>query len=96
MLRLWWLHALVMMLAGFTFYMVHNSLQTQATELAPSARGSAVALFAGGFFAGQGLGPLLVAPLLHAVGYQVTLVILAVGLLLLGQVIIRKVVPAGG
>jgi hypothetical protein len=29
-----------------SFYMLHNSLQTEATEIAPEARGSAVALFA--------------------------------------------------
>ena len=43
-----------MFVAGISFYMLHNSLQTEATELAPSARGSAVALFACGFFIGQG------------------------------------------
>ena len=50
----WWLGALAMFVAGVSFYMLHNSMQTEATELAPSARGSAVALFACGFFIGQG------------------------------------------
>jgi len=58
---LWWLDAAAMFFAGVAFYMLHNSLQTEATELAPSARGSAVALFACGFFVGQGLGPLVSA-----------------------------------
>ena len=53
----WWLAALAMFVAGISFYMLHNSLQTEATEIAPSARGSAVALFACGLFAGQGIGP---------------------------------------
>ena len=39
--------------------MIHNSLQTQATELAPQARGAAVALHAFFFFFGQACGPLL-------------------------------------
>lgn len=43
--------------AGLGFYMVHNSLQTQATELAPEARGAAVALHAFFFFLGQACGP---------------------------------------
>lgn len=43
---------------GLGFYMLHNSLQTQATELAPSARGAAVALHASFFFAGQATGPI--------------------------------------
>jgi MFS family permease len=53
---LWWLDAVAMFCAGIAFYMLHNSMQTEATELAPSARGSAVALFACGFFVGQGSG----------------------------------------
>ena len=61
----WWLDALAMFCAGVSFYMLHNSMQTEATELAPSARGSAVALFACGFFTGQGIGPLVFGPLLH-------------------------------
>ncbi|MDB5411386.1 MAG: transporter, partial [Rhodospirillales bacterium] len=40
---------------GFGFYMVHNTLQALASELAPSARGSALALFSSCFFLGQGL-----------------------------------------
>lgn len=47
--------------ARLAFNMIHNSLQTQATEHAPTARGSAVALFAAGLFAGQGRGLLLLA-----------------------------------
>lgn len=43
---------------GFAFYMIHNVLQILATELAPEARGSALALFASFFFIGQALGAL--------------------------------------
>jgi predicted MFS family arabinose efflux permease len=39
--------------------MIHNSLQTQATELAPDARGAAVALHAFFFFLGQACGPVV-------------------------------------
>ena len=46
-------------LTGLGFYMLHNSLQTQATELAPEARGAAVALHAFFFFFGQACGPIL-------------------------------------
>jgi predicted MFS family arabinose efflux permease len=44
---------------GIGFYMIHNSLQTQATELAPDARGAAVALHAFFFFLGQACGPIM-------------------------------------
>src|SRR5690606_34980870 len=41
---------------GFGFYMFHNTLQTNATQMAPEARGSAVSLFAFCFFLGQAVG----------------------------------------
>ncbi len=92
---LWWLDALAMFCAGVSFYMLHNSMQTEATELAPSARGSSVALFACGLFAGQGIGPLLVGPLLHALGARVALVAVAIGLVALGRVLVAKVIDRG-
>ena len=79
---------LAMFCAGFAFYMLHNSMQTEATELAPSARGSAVALFACGFFIGQGLGPLVFGGLLHALGPQIALVIVAAAIVVLGRVVV--------
>ena len=89
---LWWLDAAAMFCAGVAFYMLHNSLQTEATELAPSARGSAVALFACGLFAGQGIGPLLFGPALHWVGPRAALLAIAVGLVVLGRVVVAKVI----
>jgi predicted MFS family arabinose efflux permease len=89
---LWWLDAAVMFGAGFSFYMLHNSMQTEATELAPAARGSAVALFACGFFAGQGLGPLLVGPLLRGVGARATLAAIGVALVVLGRIVVAQVI----
>ena len=53
-------------LLGFGFYSIHNSLQTQATELAPENRGAAVALHAFFFFLGQSIGPLFYAAALVA------------------------------
>ena len=41
---------------GLGFYMMHNTLQTQATQMAPQRRGAAVAAFAGSFFLGQSAG----------------------------------------
>lgn len=88
---LWWLCALAMMVAGLSYYMLHNSLQTEATELAPTARGSAVALFACGFFAGQGLGPMLFGTLAHAFGMPVALLAAAAGLVALGRVVVHRI-----
>jgi predicted MFS family arabinose efflux permease len=88
----WWLAALAMFVAGVSFYMMHNSLQTEATELAPSARGSAVALFACGFFIGQGLGPLVFGALLHGLGPRPALLVVAAVTVALGRVVVARVV----
>ena len=84
-----------MFVAGVSFYMLHNSMQTEATELAPSARGSAVALFACGFFVGQGLGPLVFGALLHGFGPRPALLALAAVLVVLGRVIVAQVIEPG-
>lgn len=44
------------LLAGFGFYALHNTLQTNATQMMPQARGTAVSLFACCLFLGQSLG----------------------------------------
>ena len=88
----WWLAALAMFVAGISFYMLHNSMQTEATELAPSARGSAVALFACGFFIGQGLGPLVFGALLHGLGARPALLAVAAVIVVLGRVVVARVI----
>lgn len=44
------------LLAGLGFYQLHNTLQTQATQMAPAARGTAVSIFASCFFLAQATG----------------------------------------
>lgn len=44
------------LLAGLGFYQLHNTLQTQATQMAPAARGTAVSIFASCFFLAQAVG----------------------------------------
>lgn len=63
-----------LLVLGIGFFMVHNSLQSRATELAPTARGSAVALHAFFFFLGQGAGPALFGFAMHRVGASWTIV----------------------
>ncbi len=53
---------------GFGFYTIHNTLQIMSTELAPSARGSGVSLYATFFFAGQAFGAVVAGAVSHAVG----------------------------
>ena len=56
-------------LLGFAFYLIHTNLQTRATEIAPEARGSALATFACSLFLGTGLGPALMGQVIRGVGY---------------------------
>jgi predicted MFS family arabinose efflux permease len=49
------------LMTGLGFYMLHNTLQVQATQMAPAARGSAVTLFACSLFFGQSTGVLIMA-----------------------------------
>lgn len=80
-----WLAAPVALVVGFGTYLFHNTLQTNATQMAPTMRGTSLALFAFAFFNGQAIGvwlagfafdhggalPLLVVPAvaLPAVGW---------------------------
>ncbi len=65
-------------LMGLGFYMMHNTLQTHATQMAPERRGAAVAAFASSFFLGQSAG-VGIAGLL--VGYTGTGWVMAAGAL---------------
>jgi YNFM family putative membrane transporter len=53
---------------GITFYMLHNTLQTHGTQMAPEARGSALALFALCLFVGQAVGVPAAAPVVDRWG----------------------------
>lgn len=53
---------------GFGFYMLHNTLQTNATQMSTSARGIAVAMFASCFFVGQSLGVALASVIVDHAG----------------------------
>ncbi len=56
------------LLAGFGFFMFHNTMQANATQMAPGARGTAVSLFSAFLFMGQSAGALLAASLITWVG----------------------------
>lgn len=55
-------------LAGISFYMLHNTPQTHGTQMAPEARGSALALFALCLFLGQAVGVPIAAPIVDRWG----------------------------
>ena len=62
-----------MIVLGFGFFLLHNSVQTEVTELAPSARESSFSLHAFSFFMGQALGPIVYAIALPGVGAAASL-----------------------
>ena len=57
---------------GFGFYMLHNTLQTKATEMVPAARGTAIALFAFFLFSGQAVGVSLSGVMIRLSSYSAT------------------------
>ena len=76
---------------GFGFYMLHNTLQVQATQMAPASRGTAVTLFACLLFFGQSTGVLLMAESVDRDWLPYTLSLAAVGVALLGYFVNRLV-----
>lgn len=64
-----WLPAVpASLLAGFGFFMFHNTMQANATQMAPGARGTAVSLFASSLFLGQSVGVVVAASLIAQIG----------------------------
>lgn len=80
----WWTAVGLFTIHGFAFYLVHNTLQTHATELSATARGAAVSLFAACFFLGNSLGPLVVGGFKLSLGVEAGLVFLGLGSLCVG------------
>ncbi len=52
----WWMAPLAVTLVGLGFYMLHNTLQTNATQMSPEARGTAVGVFSAALYLGQTAG----------------------------------------
>src|SRR6185369_4461024 len=55
----WPVEFLNFVLLGFGFYLLHGCVQVHVTELAPAARGSAMAGHSAFFFLGQAVGPVV-------------------------------------
>ena len=54
--RVWWIAPIAVTAIGLGFYALHNTLQTNATQMTPQARGTAVAIFSSAIYLGQTLG----------------------------------------
>jgi predicted MFS family arabinose efflux permease len=82
----WWAAIGCFIVQGFGFFLMHGTFQAQATELAPEARGSAVALFACSLFCGHALGPVIFGALKVGIGPSPALLAMAAGIALVGVV----------
>lgn len=79
-----WLAIPACLLAGLGFSMLHATLQTHATQMAPAVRGTAASLFGCALFLGQSLGVLGAALVLDALGFRVIFAAAAAVLAVLG------------
>jgi predicted MFS family arabinose efflux permease len=66
------------------FYMLHNTLQTNATQMTPEARGTAVAVFSSALYLGQMVGVALGSPVFDRYSGVPLFIAAAVGLAVLG------------
>jgi predicted MFS family arabinose efflux permease len=69
-----------MVALGMGVYMLHNTLQVHATQMAPEARGGALALFACSLFTGQSAGVWLASHVVDAAGARPVFAVAALGL----------------
>ena len=80
----WWLAPFAVTAIGLGFYMLHNTLQTVATQMTPEARGTAVAIFSSALYLGQALGVAAGALVVDRLTAAPLFVAAAIGLFLLG------------
>jgi predicted MFS family arabinose efflux permease len=92
----WTAQMACMIVLGFGFFLLHNSVQTEVTELAPSARASSFSLHAFSFFLGQALGPIVYGLSLPTLGATASLAAGGVILAGTGLTASRLLGPRGG
>jgi predicted MFS family arabinose efflux permease len=69
---------------GLGYYMLHNTLQTNATQMTPEARATAVGIFSAALYLGQTLGVAINAPIFDRFSAVPVFLISGAGLLVLG------------
>jgi len=78
----WWWTIPASFVTGLGFYMLHNTLQTNATQMAPERRGAAVSAFAACYFIGQSTGLAIAGLVTALIGTRTVIVAGAVGVLM--------------
>jgi len=81
----WWISLPACLFFGLGFYMLHNTLQINATQMAPERRGAAVAAFASCFFLGQSTGVAVGGALLAFTSTEHLIAAAGLGVALVGQ-----------
>jgi predicted MFS family arabinose efflux permease len=80
----WWITLPACLCFGLGFYMMHNTLQIHATQMAPERRGAAVAAFASCFFLGQSAGVAIGGSILALTGTAHLIAVAGLGVWLTG------------
>jgi predicted MFS family arabinose efflux permease len=88
-LPVWPLQLAAITVMGLGFFLLHGSIQVQMTELAPTARGTAVAMHSFSYFMGQALGPIAYWVGFSAIGQSRTLIVAAVIMAIVGFIVPR-------
>jgi predicted MFS family arabinose efflux permease len=78
------IEARAMIVLGFGIHMLHNTLQTKATQMAPEARGLAVPIFANVLFMGQAAGVRLSGLVIGRIRYSPVFLAAGAALLVMG------------
>src|SRR5262249_14470625 len=71
--------------SGLGFYLIHNTLQTRASQMAPGERALGMSMFSCALFVSQAAGVRACAMMIAAFGYRVVLGGIALGLGALGS-----------
>ena len=85
----YWMAPLAITAVGLGFYMLHNTLQTNATQMTPQARGTAVAIFSSALYLGQTAGVAAGGATFDRFGAVPLFLAAAIALLLLGWIFAR-------
>ena len=88
-----WAFVILLAACGMGFYLMHNTLQTNGTQMAPHARGLGMSAFATCLFVGQALGVILAGWLVDRVGFEPTIIGYGVLLAALGIFLSRSLNP---
>jgi predicted MFS family arabinose efflux permease len=70
--------------SGLGFYLMHNTLQTRASQIAPGERALGMSMFSCALFVSQAAGVTACAMMIAAFGYRIVFGMIALGLVALG------------